>query len=36
MDIGLIIAAIGFGVPVLCLAAICIFGTIKLIKEMMQ
>lgn len=36
MNIGPIIVAIGLGVPVLCLAAICIFGTIKLIQEMMR
>ena len=36
MNIGLIIAAIGYGVPVLCFSVICIFGTIKLIQEMLK
>ena len=34
MEVGIILGAIGFGIPILCLAAVCVVGTIKLIKEM--
>ena len=36
MEVGMIFGAIVLGIPMLCLAAICVFGTIKLIKEMMR
>ena len=36
MNIGLIIMAIVFGIPILCLAAICVFYTVALIKDLMQ
>lgn len=31
-----IIVAIAFGIPVSCLAVICVFGTVSLIKELMK
>lgn len=36
MEVGIILGAIGIGIPVLCLAAICVVGTIKLILEMIK
>ena len=36
MEIGIILGAIGIGIPVLCLAAICVACTIKMIQELIK